>query len=277
MTYPPYSVLMSVYHREKPDWLKLSVESMLNQTVAPNQIVIVKDGPLTDELDGVISGFTQTNPDLFTIVVSEENIGLGRALALGMANCRNEIVARMDTDDIAVAERMEKQLTRLVQDESLSIIGSNISEFSESVDNVISRRIVPATHDEICDYLKSRCPFNHMTVTFRKSEVEKAGNYQHWHYNEDSYLWVRMYLAGCKFANLDEDLVFARINDATFERRGGYKYYKSERDLFKFMKKNKVITGWQYFKAKTIRFIVQVLMPNGVRKWFFKKFARNKQ
>ncbi|MBQ8881974.1 MAG: glycosyl transferase, partial [Clostridia bacterium] len=100
---------------------------------------------------------------------------------------------------------------------------------------------------------------------------------QHWHYNEDSYLWVRMYLAGCKFANLDEDLVFARINDATFERRGGYKYYKSERDLFKFMKKNKVITGWQYFKAKTIRFIVQVLMPNGVRKWFFKKFARNKQ
>ena len=96
-------------------------------------------------------------------------------------------------------------------------------------------------------------------------------------YNEDSYLWVRMYLAGCKFLNLEEDLVFARINQNTFKRRGGYKYYKSERDLFKFMKQNKIITGWEYTKAKFIRFVVQVLMPNGVRQWFFKKFARNKQ
>ena len=267
---------MSVYHREKAPWLKTSVESMLNQTIAPDQIVLVKDGPLTSELDAVIDEFTTANPDLFTIVVSEENIGLGRALALGMEHCRNEIVARMDTDDIAVADRMEKQLAVLANDETLSIIGSNIAEFNESTENIISRRVVPATHDEICDYLKSRCPFNHMSVTFRKSEVEKAGNYQHWHYNEDSYLWVRMYLAGCKFQNISEDLVFARINDDTFSRRGGYKYYKSERDLFKFMKDNKIITGFEYFKAKTVRFIVQVLMPNGVRKWFFKKFARNK-
>jgi hypothetical protein len=114
-----------------------------------------------------------------------------------------------------------------------------------------------------------------MTVTFKKSEVLKAGNYQHWHYNEDSYLWARMYLAGCKFLNLPEVLVYARVDTNTFKRRGGYKYYKSERDLFKFMYKNKIIGFFAYQKAKFIRFVVQVLMPNGMRQWFFKKFARS--
>ena len=267
---------MSVYVKEQPAFLKTSIQSMLDQTVAPDQIVLVKDGPLTEELDAVIDGFKQEHADLFTIVVSEENIGLGRALALGMGYCKNEIVARMDTDDIAKKDRMEKQLACFDQDENLSIVGSNISEFIDNEDNIVSRRVVPSTHADICEYLKKRCPFNHMTVTFKKSEVEKAGGYQHWFYNEDSFLWVRMYLAECKFLNLEEDLVNVRINQETFKRRGGYKYYKSERDLFKYMKDHKIITGWQYFKAKCIRFVVQVLMPNKVRAWFFKKFARNK-
>lgn len=272
-----YSVLMSVYVRENAQFLAQSLDSMLAQTVAPDEIVLVKDGPLTPELDEVISGYVSRHSSLFNVVVSEENIGLGRALALGLDACRNEIVVRMDSDDIAVADRVEKQLACFEKDENLSIVGSNISEFCDDITNVISRRIVPQSHEDICEYLKKRCPLNHMTVVFKKSEVLKAGGYQHWFYNEDSYLWVRMYLAGCKFLNLEEDLVFARINQNTFKRRGGYKYYKSERDLFKFMKQNKIITGWEYTKAKFIRFVVQVLMPNSVRQWFFKKFARNKQ
>ena len=110
----------------------------------------------------------------------------------------------------------------------------------------------------------------------KKSEVEKAGGYLHWFYNEDSYLWARMYLAGCKFANIPENLVYARINEATFQRRGGYKYYKSERDLFKFMYKNKIIGWGEYQKAKAIRFVIQVLMPNSVRKYVFLKMMRKK-
>ena len=114
-----------------------------------------------------------------------------------------------------------------------------------------------------------------MSVLFKKSKVEEAGGYKHWFYDEDSYLWARMYLVNTKFANIDEVLVYTRINEETFQRRGGYKYYKSERDLFKFMYKNKIINWAEYQEAKFIRFVVQVLMPNSVRQWFFKKFARN--
>jgi hypothetical protein len=182
----------------------------------------------------------------------------------------------MDTDDICAVERMEKQLKMLAEDETLSIVGSDIAEFIGSTDNVVSVRAVPQSHEEICEYLKKRCPFNHMTVVFRKSEVLRSGSYQPWYLDEDSYLWVRMYLAGCKFANVGENLVFARVDENSFRRRGGIKYYRSERDLFKFMYDNKIITRWQYEKAKCVRFIVQVLMPNGMREWVFKTFARKK-
>ena len=130
--------------------------------------------------------------------------------------------------------------------------------------------------NQICKYMKKRCPFNHMTVIMRKSALEKSGGYQHWHYNEDSYLWARMYLSGAKFANLSEIACYVRVGEDMYRRRGGYKYYKSERDLFKFMYKNKIINWLEYQEAKFIRFVVQVLMPNGVRQWFFKTFARSK-
>lgn len=269
------SVLMSLYVKEKASNFKECMESILAQTYPADEIVVVKDGPLNDELEQTLACYVKKYPDLMRVVASEENLGLGRALSLGTSECSNEIIARMDTDDICVPDRFEKQIKCFEEDKDLSIVGSDISEFTGDISNVVSRRTVPQEHKEICEYLKSRCPFNHMTVMFKKSEVEKAGGYLHWHYNEDSYLWVRMYLAGCKFRNIGESLVYARINTDTFKRRGGYKYYKSERDLFRFMKDNKVITFGQYLKAKFIRFVVQVLMPNGVRQWFFKKFARS--
>ncbi len=271
-----YSFLTSVYRNTKESEMRECVESMLSQTVPPEQVVIVIDGPVPDELKEYIDSLSQSMSEVFTVLPLEENVGLGLALQKGLEVCRNEIVARMDTDDICVKDRMEKQLARLSEDETLSIVGSDIAEFIGTTDNVVSVRDVPQSHEEICEYLKKRCPFNHMTVTFRKSEVEKAGSYQPWYLDEDSYLWVRMYLAGCKFANIGENLVFARVDESSFRRRGGIKYYRSERDLFRFMRKNKIITWWQYKKAKWVRFIVQVLMPNGMREWFFKKFARKK-
>ena len=270
-----YSFLVSVYKNTKVNEFKESMESMINQTVKPEQIVIVFDGAVSKELNDCIEKYDFQNKDLLTLVKLEQNVGLGLALKEGVKHCRNEIVARMDTDDIAVLDRCEKQLKCFVEDSSLSICGSNIAEFIGNTNNIVSYRNVPEKHEDICEYLKSRCPFNHMAVMFKKSEVEKAGGYEHWHYNEDSYLWVRMYLVGCKFYNIQEALVFARINTDTFKRRGGYKYYKSERDLFRFMYKNNVITYFEYLKAKFIRFVVQVMMPNFVRQWFFKKFARS--
>ncbi len=269
-----YCFLTSVYKNTKTDEMKLTVESMENQTVKPSQIVIVIDGQIPEDLKNYIDDLAGKNPSLYTVVPIENNVGLGNALRTGTDYCRYELIARMDTDDICIAERCEKQLKCFEEDEELSIVGSDIAEFIGDISNVVSERKLPAEHKDICDYLKKRCPFNHMTVMMKKSELIKAGGYLPWHYDEDSYLWVRMYLAGCKFKNIPENLVFARIDKNTFRRRGGYKYYKSERDLFKFMKKNKIITGFQYFKAKTVRFILYVLMPNGMRQWAFKKFAR---
>ena len=269
------SVLMSVYKNDIAQNVKTAVESIINQTFRPSQVVIVVDGPVPDETTKTLEELKELYSEV-EIYPLEQNVGLGNALKDGMTHCVNEIVARMDSDDIAVEDRFEKQIKKFEEDCELSIVGSNIAEFIGDKDNVVSIRSVPEKHEDICKYLKKRCPFNHMTVMFKKSEVEKAGGYLHWFYNEDSYLWARMYLAGCKFANIPENLVYARINEATFQRRGGYKYYKSERDLFKFMYKNKIIGWGEYQKAKTIRFVIQVLMPNSVRKYVFLKMMRKK-
>lgn len=271
-----FSVLMSVYKNTKPDELIDCFNSLLKQTVQANEYVIVIDGPIPKELQDGIDEI-KCQADTFKIVALETNQGLGLALRAGMEQCSYELIARMDTDDIAKPTRFEKQLACFELDPDLSVVGSNIAEFQENIRNITSYRNVPEKHEEICEFLKHRCPFNHMTVMFKKSEVEKAGGYMAWHYNEDSYLWVRMYLAGCKFYNIQDILVYARIDKNTFKRRGGYKYYKSERDLFKFMHKKNIIGFWSCRKAVLERFIVYVLMPNGIREWSFKKFVRNKQ
>lgn len=268
-----YSVLMSVYKNTDKNEFVECIDSLKVQDPAPKEIVCVIDGPVAGELAEQIQEYGKD--PLFVFVPLKQNVGLGNALKEGTAHCSCDWIARMDSDDICAPDRMAKQVAFLKSHPEVDVLGSNIAEFIGSKDNVVSERKVPAEHDAICDYLKKRCPFNHMTVCIRKSALEKAGGYLHWHYNEDSYLWVRMYLTGAKFANIEENLVFARINEATFQRRGGYKYYKSERDLFKFMYKNKVIGYFDYLVAKAIRFVVQVLMPNRVRQWFFKTFARS--
>ncbi len=269
------SVLMSVYKNDVAENVKTAVGSIINQTYRPSQVVIVVDGPVPEKTMSTLDELKNTYTEV-EIYPLAQNVGLGNALKEGMTHCTNEIVARMDSDDIAVEDRFEKQIKLFEEDPELSIVGSNIAEFIGDKQNVVSVRAGPESHEDICKYLKKRCPFNHMTVMFKKSEVEKSGGYLHWFYNEDSYLWARMYLAGCKFANIPENLVFARINEATFQRRGGYKYYKSERDLFKFMYKNKIIGWGEYQKAKAIRFVIQVLMPNSVRKYVFLKMMRKK-
>lgn len=268
-----YSVLMSVYKNTDKNEFVECIDSLKVQDPAPKEIVCVIDGPVAGELAEQIQEYGKD--PLFVFVPLKQNVGLGNALKEGTAHCSCDWIARMDSDDICAPDRMAKQVAFLESHPEVDVLGSNIAEFIGSKDNVVSERKVPAEHDAICDYLKKRCPFNHMTVCIRKSALEKAGGYLHWHYNEDSYLWVRMYLTGAKFANIEENLVFARINEETFQRRGGYKYYKSERDLFKFMYKNKVIGYFDYLVAKAIRFVVQVLMPNRVRQWFFKTFARS--
>ena len=272
---PPYSVLMSLYHKESSACFEEALKSMITQSAVPDEIVIVKDGPLTEELEGVLSKYTAEYPHLLRIVPLKENVGLGRALAAGLKVCRNELVARMDTDDIADRRRCEKQLACFMEDKDLAIVGSCICEFIDDPANIVSYRNVPEGHEELREYTKKRCPFNHMTVIFKKSEVERAGGYLHWFYNEDYYLWIRMYLKNMKFRNLPDTLVNVRVGRDMYNRRGGVKYFKSEAALQGYMLKNKVISLPVYIVNVMKRLIVQVLLPGSIRGFVFKKFARS--
>lgn len=268
-----YSVLMSVYNNEKVKYFIQAVESLLNQTVLPEQIVLVRDGQVYGELQNIIDKYVKDYSDKFTYVPLEENGGLGNALRIGLTFCRNELVGRMDTDDIAVLDRFEQQVKFMEDNQDIDIVGGNISEFSNNPNDVVDYRIVPETHDEISLYLKKRSPFNHPTVLFKKSAVEKAGSYESFYLFEDWYLWVKMYLSGAKFANINKILVNMRISNMA-NRRGGMKYYRSCAKLLKLMKKNGVIGLGEYLKMKTVRFCGYVLLPNKMREWAYKKFLR---
>lgn len=275
MTLPPYSVLMSLYVKEKPEYFRLAIDSMLNQTVKPDEIVIVEDGPLTDSLYAVLDEYKAKYPQIIRSVKNEKNLGLGLALNVGLKECKNELVARMDTDDISKPDRCEKQLKEFAENPNLDIIGGNISEFIDTIDNRVGVRIVPQTDSEIKEYLKKRCPFNHMTVMFKKESVIKAGNYIDWFWNEDYSLWIRMYLANMTFANFPETLVDVRVGKDMYKRRGSWKYFKSEASLQWLMFKNKIISLPLCAFNVAIRFCLQVLMPNWLRGFVFQKFARD--
>ena len=135
-----FSVLMSLYEKEKPEYLKQCMKSILHQTIIPNQIVIVKDGPLTDELEDVLTDYVEQNPKLYTIVSLDTNQGLGLALAEGIRHCRYDLVARMDTDDLSVRTRFERQLKEFRADPGLDICGSHIVEFEDNPEKGIPEK-----------------------------------------------------------------------------------------------------------------------------------------
>ena len=269
-----FSVCMSVYKNDKPEYVIIALDSVINQSVKPAEIVLVVDGPVPVALNNLLDEYVEKYLSLFNVIRLSENQGLGNALKIAIEAAKYELIARMDSDDIAVSDRFEKQITCFLNDQRLSIVGGSISEFIETPDNIVGHRICPLTDKEIKIYMKSRCGFNHMAVMFKKSDVLRVGNYQHWHYNEDYYLWIRMMLAGCKFANLSDTLVNVRVGKDMYARRGGWKYFKSEASLQRYMWKHGIIGLDRYIYNVAIRFAVQVAMPNSLRGWVFRTFAR---
>ena len=186
-----FSVLLSLYHKESPLFLRQSLTSIFTQTLLPIEVVLVEDGPLTDELYAVIKEFTSQHPEL-KVISLPTNRGLGKALNEGLKHCSYDLVARMDTDDIAKPDRFEKQLAIFLEHPEIDVVGAWIDEFEGEVSNVLSMRKVPEQHENILRFAKGRCPVNHPVVMFRKSAVLKAGGYKHFPLFEDYYLWVRM-------------------------------------------------------------------------------------
>ena len=264
---------MSLYFKENPAHFRLSLDSILNQTIIPDQIVIVIDGPVSDELNSIVTEYASKNPKQFTILQLLKNSGMGIAFNHGLNACRNDLVARMDTDDIAVYDRFEKQIQFFQLHPEISILGGTILEFINSPGDINQYKYLPTDHISILRYAKYRSPFSHATVMYRKEHVIASGSYKLKEY-EDYFLWIRMFMRGYKAANLKDVLVYSRIGNKFIERRLGLVYAKRE---IKFCKLAYRIHFFNYFDF--IRFLAMRIplrfIPRFVLAFIYKYILRN--
>lgn len=269
-----FSVLMSIYYKEDANYFNRAMVSIWDeQILKPNEIVLVLDGKLTEELMQTISKWKNKLNEIMKIVPLENNMGLGDALNVGLKECTYELVARMDTDDISIPYRFEKQL-KIFENSNIDICSSWISEFDKNENNIKSLKKLPENHDDIVRYAKLRCPVNHPTVMYKKSAVEKAGGYQKMMLMEDYYLWGRMILKGARFYNIQDVLLNMRAGDSMIQRRAGMMYVKSELKLLNEFRKIGFLTMREYVKNLLIRIPIR-LMPIGILKFAY-GFLRTK-
>lgn len=271
-----YSVLMSVYYKDTPDELKQSIDSMLAQTVLCDQFVLIKDGAISIELSNIINKYSEDNVGLFTIVELKENCGLGKALDIGLIECRNDLVARMDADDISLSTRCERLLQLFEENPELSLAGTNIDEFYEDPSNIVSSRVVPSDYKRICKFVKRRSPFNHPTVMFRKSEVIRCGGYGKMCRKQDLDLFARMLNMGCYALNINESLLLFRSNEGNYRRRKSWEYCKSYIEVERENYKRGYCSFWDLIVVTVGQFIIYIA-PMSVMKKLSDNFLRKKK
>ena len=252
------SVLMSVYKKENPAFLKTSLDSIYAQTLKADEIVLIEDGKIPEALEAVISQYPKIH-----IVRLEKNVQLGRALEAGLKVCQHELVARMETDDIMMPDRLEKQYRFMTDHPEVASCGSDIAEFMEE-DTMLREKHMPTSPEELYRYGKKRNPLNHMTVMFRKSAIEAVGGYRHFPGLEDYDLWSRLLANGYQIANIPEVLVKARIGDRFASRRGGWSYFKRYLQLRKEQHRIGYLDTKEYIVACVLTFGMTV-MPDKLR------------
>lgn len=267
-----YSVLMSVYKNDNPDYLMQSIESMIMQTVVSNDIVIVKDGPIPSALQSVLDSFQNKYSQIKQLQL-ENNVGLGLALNAGLVACENELVARMDADDISLPERCEMQLKMFENDPTLDIVGCPVLEFVDSPDNVVGKRDVPLDNEAINKYNKRRDPFNHPTVMYRKSKVEKYGPYGNYRKNQDTDLWIKLLSNGCRAANCSEYLLLFRFDEGTYRKRKSWKNTQTLIEIRKKAWKTGYCTFIDFFIVACAQLFIFIL-PEQFQKFIYTKVLR---
>ncbi len=270
---PKFSVLMSVYAKDRPAWVCRALDSIFLSTVKPSEVIVVIDGPIPVELRGILSEFSYKYPQIKLCPLAK-NGGLGPALAYGLEQCSHELVARMDADDISLPDRFSKQLAYFAAHPNTAVLGGQIQEIDGDSLQPVAIRAVPQTDKEIKEFLKSRSPFNHMTVMFRKSAVLTAGSYGNYFFMQDYFLWAHMAAKGFEMANLPDILVNARVNEELYKRRGGWKYFKRSWTISSKLRELQLISYPRHLFNLGIRFCVQVLMPTDVRSYFYRRALR---
>ena len=268
-----FSCLMSLYKKENPAYFKIAMDSILNQTLLPTEIVLVEDGKLTAELDAMIADYVKRYPKLFKIVAFAENRGLGLALRDGVLECSYEYIARMDTDDIADKHRFEKQFAYLEEHTDLAILGSRITEFSSDPAKPDTVTDLPCAYEDIVKFSKKRNPFRHMTLILKKSAVLDSGNYRDFLWFEDYDLWVRIIQKGYKVENLPEYLVNVRADDDMFARRGGWKYLKQDLRFQQWIYDIGFVSFYQWITNIIVRSAMR-LIPSTIKVMLYKNFLR---
>ncbi|MBM3249735.1 MAG: glycosyltransferase [Candidatus Omnitrophica bacterium] len=268
-----FSVLITVYDKENPEYFKEALESIINQTLMPSQVVVVKDGPLTKELDEVLGYFMKAHPDLFTALVFDKQIGRGEALRRGVERCKFGIIAIMDSDDISCSDRFKKEADFLENNSEIDIVGSFAFEFMDKESNIWGRRNLPTEHEDIVRFAKKRMPVNHVTIMFKRDVILRAGNYENLFGFEDYYLMVRAIKSGSRLANIPEYLAKVRISDDMFRRRGGFRYLLNEIEAQKKFLAIGFLSYPEFLSNIFMKSIVR-LMPNFARKHFYKAFLR---
>lgn len=271
---PPYSVLMSVYAKDDSKFLNLAIQSMVTQTVPFEDMVIVCDGPLTDELNEVLEEWERKLDGKLCLHRLSKNSGLGLALAAGLPLCRCDIVARMDSDDISRSGRCELLLKKMAA-QKLDLVGGSIEEFDREPGDMGSVRVVPLEKKDIDTWLKRRNPFNHVSVMFNRRAVQEAGGYQPFPWMEDYWLWVRMIACGCRCANISDVVVDVRTGDGMYARRSNVAYLKSQVRFFSELHELGLIGRLDQVKAITVRAIGTAL-PAGLVKAAYNKLLRKK-
>lgn len=269
-----FSLLLSVYRKDSPCHLHQALFSVWDeQIVKPDQIVLVKDGPLTQELDTEIESWCNKLGLVLRIVNLPKNVGLGKALSHGLSECAYEWVARFDSDDICHPLRFKKQVDYIKLHPCVDIVGTWIAEFENEHHKIHAYRRLPVEHSHISSFAKKRNPFNHMTVMYKKDKVFDAGSYQDNYLYEDYALWVRMINKGAVTANIPEVLVYARTGNGMEIRRGGFKYACSEVSAQMSFYKSGFISELQLCKNLLVRVPVR-LLPGDVRKFIYRNLLR---
>lgn len=271
-----FSVLMSIYIKEKASFLNECFESIwIKQCFKPNEIVVVLDGPITPDLSKVLVFWKSILNDVLKIIILEKNVGLGNALNIGLRNCSNEWVFRMDTDDICMPDRFEKQLAFIESNPDVVLFGGQVLEFENEPNDFQVLKSVPTTNEEIRLFSQKRCPFNHMTVAYKKSIILELGGYQHHLFMEDYNLWLRVIGADYKVANLADVVLYARVGNGMHARRKGLEYIKSEKQLLNLKKDLKLQNPLYANMLFLIRSMFR-LMPSALLGKIYNTFLRKK-
>ena len=270
-----YSVLTTVCKSDNPDFLKQSIESMLKQTVITNDYVIVQDGPITEELENVLQNYSSLH-GFFNIIKLEKNGGLGVALNIGLKECRNELIARLDSDDISLPNRCEIQIKEFEKDPELAIIGTDMYEFDKTIDAIKDLKEMPCSSAEIYKYGKRRNPFNHSSVMYRKSVILAVGNYSSIRRSQDVELWSRIIYKGYKTKNISQPLIYFRTNGIQrLKRKRKWANVKSDINVFKQNYKMGYSSLLDYMFV-CIYELAFYLIPENLAEFLYKKLFRTK-